>query len=207
MGTAGQRAILIGLLITGCVANDEAPPADLSVQRQIENGVLVSAASPAIRIRVDSTLSYVGGQRFVLRENVDAEQHFFVRADEAGLVQALFWFQFEELLPHADGTYEYPASDSIHLGDLPFQISVRSYDQEPVPDSDRGAAYRFLKASGNDVPTPALRARFVHIPVSDRRTELMIVYLEPRIAAATEADQSALVDRASGLLSIVSPQS
>jgi hypothetical protein len=104
MGTTGQRAVLLVVIVAGCSSDVGVPALNLLVQRQIENGVLVSPANPAIRIRVDSSFDYVGGQRFVLRDNVDAEQHVFVRVDEAGSLEALFWFQFEGFLPHAEGS-------------------------------------------------------------------------------------------------------
>ena len=64
------------------------------------------------------------------------------------------------------------------MGDLTFIAHVRRYDQAPVDDSDRGAAYRYLESRGYSVPTPALRARYVHIPDGDGREELMIVFLK-----------------------------
>ena len=178
------------------------------LERIVTGQVLSSPASPSVTIDVDSEFDYVGGQRFILRGHTDVEQHFFIDADDVGAVSRMFWFQFERMLPHNDGQYSYPPADSVVLGGLTFIAHVRRYDQEPVDDSDRGAAYRYLESRGYFVPTPALRARYVHIPDGDRREELMIVFLKAEEASGeiTPDVREAIIAEGRDGLSIESPR-
>ena len=146
--------------------------------RNADGQVLTSTAGVNVSIEVSEPYRHVGGQRFVLRGHTDVEQHFFVVADSNGDVDQMYWIQFEEKLPHNEGPYSYPSDAKTSIGDFAFVTHVRHYDTEPVDDSDRGAAYRFLAEQGYRVPTPAIRCRLVHIPDGDGRQELMIVYLE-----------------------------
>jgi hypothetical protein len=55
---------------------------------------------------------------------------------------------------------------------------VRRWEAPPEPDSDRAAIYAFLEKRGYRIPDGALRIRLVHVPESNRREELMVVYAE-----------------------------
>ena len=166
-------AVLYGSVAFAQTASDTLP-----LRRTVVDRVLTSDSSPRTAVSVDDRFTYVAGQRFILRDVVDAEQHFFVVADREGAIQEMYWIQFEEFLPDVEGQYAYPESGDIVIGELGFGVHVRHYDTPPVDDSDRGAAYRFLEGLGYHVPIPALRARLVHIPDDEPRTELMVIYME-----------------------------
>lgn len=59
-----------------------------------------------------------------------------------------------------------------------FQLNARRWDAPPEPDSDRAAMYAFLEKAGYRILDGAVRIRLVHVPESNRREELMIVYAE-----------------------------
>lgn len=138
-----------------------------------------SVLLPGLEVEIDSSYRYIGSNRFVLREHTDVEQHFFAVTSVSGDIERLYWIQFERMLPDFAGAYRYPASSPIQIGSVTFLAHLRHYTKPPVSDSDRGVAYRYLDDQGLDVPAPAARARLVHIPELDSRSELMIVYLEP----------------------------
>jgi hypothetical protein len=121
---------------------------------------------------------YVGGQRFILRQTADAEQHFFVVPGKPGAVRRLYWVQFEKLLPGIGESYDYSRDEAVTVGGVSFRRNVRRWDAPPEPDSDRGAMYAFLAKRGYQIPDGAVRIRLVHVPDANRREELMIIYAE-----------------------------
>ena len=80
---------------------------------------------------------------------------------------------------------------------------LRDIAEPPAPDSDRRKAYELLERAGYVVPTPSTRVRLVHVPESNRRQEVMMIYLEPGAATELTAEQSsAIVRRATEGLTI-----
>lgn len=169
-----------------------------ALERRVKGNELASASGVEIIIEVAEAFRHVGGQRFILREHADVEQHFFVVADSNGDVERMYWLQFEAKLPHNEGPYNYSSDNMENIDGFDFVTHVRRYDTEPVDDSDRGAAYHYLAEQGFSVPTPAIRGRLAHVPEGDGRQELMIVYLERNDATGEVSvdEQSALVSRA-----------
>ncbi len=163
-----QYVVLFSILLFACTG-DRVP-----VDNRVDSTLL-----PGLEVEIDSSYRYIGSNRFVLREHTDVEQHFFSTTNDSGDLERLYWIQFERMLPDFAGAYRYPASSPIQIGPVTFLAHLRHYTKSPVSDSDRGVAYRYLADQGLDVPTPAARARLVHIPELDNRSEMMIVYLEP----------------------------
>ncbi|MDQ2670757.1 MAG: hypothetical protein M3Y31_09005 [Gemmatimonadota bacterium] len=158
--------------------------------QRVEDSLLSARAGPDGRslhvevgtiaeLRVDSAFRYAGGQRFLLNDAADAEQHFFVASGPDGSVEAVFWIQLERLLASAEGSYDYSDDPVRPVHDLPMHVQTRRYDSPPPPDGDRGRAYAFLRSRGYEIPEPAVRARLVHLPAPSKREELMIIYIEP----------------------------
>lgn len=61
----------------------------------VEGSTLVSKGFPEGTIAVDTSLTYVGGETFILYEVARCEIHLYAEADERGRVLRLYWFQFE----------------------------------------------------------------------------------------------------------------
>ena len=183
------------LALAACAVATQTPPrpsgegaqasdAPGSVTRRVEGRTLVSAESPAVRIRFDDDFKYVGGHSFVLYEVADAEQHFFVDADREGRIRRLYWVQFEGYLPTNTHTYDYSdVKERVNLGGLDFVTDAVVFNFAQVrsqrPDSDGAKARAFLEGkgfrlSGNDL----MWRRFVHLTDTTRRKELLIIYLE-----------------------------
>jgi hypothetical protein len=180
-------------------------PDSLQPERSVAGQVLTSVGDPPIRIRVEESFKYVGGQRFVLRGTVDAEQHFFVEANDQKAIRRMYWIQFERFLPGRSGPYSYDADRPVILSGLELRAHVRRFAEPPAPDSDRRRAYEYLELAGYAVPTPATRARLVYLPGESRRQEVMIVYLEPAITGTelTEQESASILRRALAGVSIV----
>jgi hypothetical protein len=196
-----SRFIAIGILVvTGFVSQK---PESLALERSVAGLELTSVADPPVRIRVDPRFKYVGGQRFILRDIVDAEQHFFVEADAANVIKSLYWIQFERYVAGRDGAYAYDNDQPLTLQGWPIRAHVRRFTEPPAPDSDRRKAYELLERAGYVVPTPSTRVRLVHVPESNRRQEVMMIYLEPGGATdPTTGQTSAILRRATEGLTI-----
>lgn len=202
-----MRAVAIaGVVLAQHFAVDEASavqvpcgaPDSLRPERAVAGQVLTSPSDPAIRIEFDEGLRYLGGQRFLLRGRVDAEQHFFVEADGRNSIRRMYWIQFERFVPGQDGQYSYEADRPVTRDGLELRAHVRRFTEPPAPDSDRRWAYEFVEKAGYAVPTPATRARLVYLPEETRRQEVMIIYMEPASTSAepTEAESAAMIRRA-----------
>src|SRR5205809_1083970 len=63
------------------------------LERRVEGQTLVSDFNPNIRVTLDPKFKYADGQRFILYNVANAEQHFFVEADANKKVKRLYWFQ------------------------------------------------------------------------------------------------------------------
>lgn len=180
-------------------------PNSLRPQRSVIGQMVTSMADPAIRIRLEERFKYVGGQRFVLRGIADAEQHFFIEADDRKSIRRMYWIQFEQFLPGRGGQYSYDADKRVILGGLALRAHVRRFTEPPAPDSDRKRAYEHLEQAGYAVPTPATRTRFVYVAGESRRQEVVIIYLEPASTPAdpSEQESDAILRRATAGFSIV----
>ena len=208
-----QVGVVLGLLLGALnVARCSAGQAPASPQgagplqpaRIVVGTVLTSVSGPPIRIRVRPNFRYAGGQRFILREVADAEQHCFVETSSQNAVSRAYWIQFEQFLPGRSGKYAYESDQPMNLAGLSMRVHVRRFTEPPAADSDRQRAYDLLAKAGFVVPSPATRVRLVHLPEADGRQELMIIYLEPAETTAelTPEEGRAIIQRATEGLSI-----
>lgn len=162
-------------------------------ERVVSGRTLVSTEAPAVRIELADGFRHVGGQRFVVYDVADAEQHLFVDADAAGLVRRLYWLQFEGYLPGNDHRYKYEG-EVVMLGPLAFvgNAAARSTTGDPRPGADGARARELLRAKGCRLPPQMLWQRLVHLTDASKRHELMIIYMEDLAPlGVTAADLSA----------------
>ena len=176
----------------------------LPLQRLVEGQTIVSKSDPPITIQVSESFKYAGGQRFILRQVADAEQHFFVDVDEKKTIRRMYWIQFEHLLPGHDGAYSYEKDQPMLLGDRGFRVHVRRVTDAPASDSDRARVYQYLEQAGYLVPIPATRVRLVYVPEADPRQEVMIIYAEASGATGepTPEEVASITERAKAGLTL-----
>jgi hypothetical protein len=82
---------------------------------------------PSVDLSFSSDFRYAGGQRFVLYQIADAEQHFLVDADENKRVRRFFWVQFEHFLPSNREHYDYKPLRQTTIDDLTFICDSKLY--------------------------------------------------------------------------------
>jgi hypothetical protein len=180
MKLAANCVVLIALM--AAVPAWSADQVPTTVARKVDGQTLVSPELPPARFRFADGFRYVGGQRFALDGPTDAEQHFFADADAQGRVRRAYWIQFEHKMPSNNGSYNYVSPQTAKLGGLSFLYDTKIYTDyaglKPAPGSDVEKARALLAAHGLHLPKTAIRARMFHLPGTDKRSELMIIYLE-----------------------------
>jgi hypothetical protein len=151
-------------------------------------GDLAARVAGVCRVQIAPAYRYLGGQRFILQETADAEQHFYARADSAGKILQLYWFQVESKLPGQAGGYSYGRDSALTLNDLPFAVSLRpsSGDADPPPGSDGAAMTEYVRAAGLTFPPMGRPLRMVHTAKPGAKQELMVVYLESKALAKAD---------------------
>jgi hypothetical protein len=181
-------AIVIATLITALaisprqsihVAPDASAP---QKSRTVKGRQLVSTYLPAIKLKFSKAFKYVGSQSFVLYDVANAEQHFFLEADNNGRIKRLYWIQFEGYLPSNSHTYRYKSSNTVNIAGLTFFADANALNITATtsrPDSDGSRAQAFLKSKGYRLAgDEILMQRLVHLTDETKRNELMIIYME-----------------------------
>jgi len=161
----------------------EAPVAGVPQLREVRGQTIFSKELPAADLTFGKDFHYVGGHRLNLYGNADAEQHLFVKAGNSGMIERFYWVQFEHFLPTNTYTYDYKLSGTMQIGDLPFVYDVKSWldyatSNAEDPASDGAGITRLAAQQNLAFPKRAARVRMFHLPSSDRRAELMIIYGE-----------------------------
>lgn len=165
--------------------------------RVVKGQVLTSTQLPAIRMRFDRKLKYVGSQKFVLYERAQAEQHFFVEADARLRIRRMYMLQFEGYLPGVDASYNYEAKDTVKLGGLDYIVNVESVPNLPealkqIQGSDAARAVEFLKGKGYGFGESIRYQRFVRLVDDAKRNEFIMLYVEDAGTGAPLGDETAV---------------
>ena len=179
---SGFRAALSVSLVVGCAPSGNQPSSAAETELPLRHSVNGSTLSAGIglvdRIQLDPAYRYIGGQRFILQNTADAEQHVFADVDSAGKIRRLYWIQFEEMLKDRKGAYDYSPDTVIMISGLPLWVNAARHSSAPRPGSDREALNGLLERAGLHPPLPATRVRLVYIPDGTKRSELMVIYAE-----------------------------
>lgn len=167
----------------------------MSVQRYVQDNLIISEAQPAVRIEVDESLTYVGTTEFTIYGIAQAEAMLFVAASEGNILRQLL-VQFEHFLPHTDPDeyrYRYNTGSVVTKGGIEFQTDLRCVPseayQELDPESDTAQVKAFLNSKGYQVPhqhgDQVATRRFIRVLDDTARSELLFVYKEAVMAPNT----------------------
>jgi len=171
--------IIIGLLFVALPVSSYSQADQL---REVKGRIIKSKDTPAVELEFGKDFKYAGGQRFVLYDVANAEQHFFVDADKDGRIKRLYWVQFEGYLPSNSHTYDYKGTKSVNIGGFDFIADAwaRNIKANPGrPDGDGARGRAFLESKGYRLASDeTLSQRLLHFIGEKKRDELMIIYLE-----------------------------
>jgi hypothetical protein len=149
--------------------------------RRFEDGDLLSDVSPTMRVRVDSSLAYLGASGLELQGLALAERHYFVDA-EHGRVLRMLVVQFEGFLASNEEIYRYPLPDPVVLGGETYGTWVFCYSLAEAAAEDPAAevadTLRILSGRGLSLEDEQIMARFARIVGPDARHEVLVFYHE-----------------------------
>jgi hypothetical protein len=151
--------------------------------RSVKDQMIVSQELPKATLTVAKGFRFVGTQRVNLYGNADAEQYVFVKTGPHGIVDRFYWIQFEHFLPTNQLTYSYDSKHTTQIGDLRFVYDVKGWPNLATllasdPASDGAAIKRLLAEHDLSLPEKIALVRMFHLPSTDHRAELMIIYGE-----------------------------
>lgn len=193
------RPVALGLASLALVARPAAAQEQLpdTLPRRVPAGPgdLAPKVGNLCRVQIAPAFRYLGGQRFILQGTADAEQHFYARADTAGRIIQLYWFQAESKLPGKGRGYDYSRDSVRTLDDLPWAVAVRAAGGDPPPGSDGAAMHAFLDAAGLEFPPLGPSLRTVYLPKPGAREELMVIYLESKALGRGDASFEGVLKR------------
>ena len=174
------------ILFAVCAAVITADAGAQTASYTVTNGRILSAMQPEIRLDVDTALHYVGSQRWILYNVAQAEQHLFVQRATDG-VERFLWVQFEEYVPSSNGRYDYSKDSPVAAFGRELRTSKQLWNvptTEARPESDGVYSRKLLREHGITLPPQMLYERFIYLPDTSRRRELMVIYAERANSAA-----------------------
>jgi uncharacterized protein (TIGR02246 family) len=150
--------------------------------RSVNKNTVVSLKNPPLRIDVDEQLQNVGILNFPLKNVAQVERYVYARHDESKRIQRLFIAQFESFLPDINGTYKFQVINPTKFGNFNYQTDIGIFNfaeriaQSPGAEAEHTKA--LLDKSGLKADDDFLVARFARITSDDKRSELILFYLE-----------------------------
>lgn len=165
-----------------CLAAFAASGATPASPRMVQGHTVVSPHDPEVKITLPSRASYVGTDRWLMKQYADQIELFaFVEATPARQVQKLHWVQFEAYLPsRPELKHGYSSKRHVTLGGMDFLVDTwvtSSGDDNDGPDSDTTHLKKLLGAAGYTLPESTMSVRLVHL-MDGNRKELMYIYSE-----------------------------
>ncbi len=198
--------------------------------RYVHGSSVVSDRDPAVRISLPSDATFAGSDSWVLYGITNCRQFVFVQADKHKNIERLYWVQFEAYIASMPKLhYEYDSPRHATLGGMDFYLDTWLSDYAggtPQPPdlgqlkaalakfgysapaginsgSDSEHVFSIITAKGYTLPRKRIDVRFVHLPGSDRRKELMVIYSEKFDGTApSHAQIQGAVERAERAIAI-----
>ena len=159
------------------------PTAAPAGKRFVQNSTLVSRESPRMNLTVDPRLPFIGELSFDLKQAARVQRFVFGSRDEQGRPARMVIVQFESVLPGAKGGYAFGLENPTRLGSYDYQTQTGffNFDESaaarPGAEAERTRAFladRGWSVAGEDF----LVARFARIIGAEKRSELILFYLE-----------------------------
>ncbi len=150
-------------------------------RRSVEANTLISTALPEIRVRVHRAFNYLGKITFKIRDVAQGERYIFAEASDSAITR-LFIAQFEGFLPDNTLTYNYNFQNALQLGKHRFKHNTFAFSnreaQTENPQGEAALTAAFLHEKGFTFEDEWMMSRYVNVPDTERRHELILFYIE-----------------------------
>jgi len=164
-----------------CGSGPDAVAAQLPT-RVVQGLELISSDLPALRIRVDSSFHFAGIVPFELDSVARGERFIFVDAKDQ-VVRRLVVAQFESIWPTSPERYNYFFERACTIAGYRFRQNPFAFSQKAaMAENPRGEAAltkAFLEHRGYRIDDEIVSIRYLTVPDTARRHELIIFYMEP----------------------------
>jgi hypothetical protein len=161
------------------------------VRRSVDRNLLTSPARPTVAMSVQAGFVYAGCFSFRLGQVATGTRYVFVDA-EAARIRRLLIAQFEEMQPGSKEIYRYDMTAAETLGGLKMRHNTFAFSTVDAiarePQAEGALTAEFLVRSGYEVPDVWLSSRFVALGAADRRSEMIVFYMEPAQAGVALSD-------------------
>jgi hypothetical protein len=161
------------------------------VGRTVERNRITSPARPPVMVQVASGFVFAGCFPFRLGDVATGTRYVFVEA-EGARIRRLFIAQFEDIQPASKETYRYDMSAAETMGGLKVRPNTFAFSTADAmaedPEAEAALTADFLLRAGYDVPDVWLASRFVALGAPDRRSEMIVFYMEPARTGTGLAD-------------------
>jgi len=150
--------------------------------RVVQDLELISSDLPALRIRVDSSFRFAGIVPFQLDSVASGERFIFVDA-KGHVVRRLVVAQFESIWPTSPERYNYSFERACTIAGYRFRQNPFAFSQKATmvenPRGEAALTKAFLEDRAYRIDDELMSIRYLTVPDTARRHELIIFYMEP----------------------------
>ena len=150
-------------------------------RRVIAGHDLRSSANPRAGIRIAAEYKYLGRVAFALGPDFEGERFIFGDSTDKTLTRLVI-VQFEKVKADSAERYRYDMTNAEPIGSLSFLHNEFAFSPDkhvnPAPKDEGEVTNNFLLARGYVLPNVWLASRFVTLGSPDRRSEMIVFYLE-----------------------------
>lgn len=191
--TFSRRASLILLCAAALAASTAGAQAQapatpsLSPAAHVERNLVTYPGDRTLKVTVPAAATYLGADRFILKDISDCEMHIFVEADAQRRVKRVYWVHFESNLPSKpDAQMHYGDTDrkAQLWGSTAWVSAVPGLmTRTPRPGSDTEHFRNLIKNAGYTMPPGLATVRLVRLLDDPQgtgygRKELMLIFGE-----------------------------
>ena len=191
----GMLAVLGVAVFTSACAKEgsESGPAEQAYYSQIgvENNVVTSAHSPALKIKIDPAFDYLGRHDIRIRDVAAGERLVFADIDGDDAARMII-LQFEGFNDGVEGAYRYDLSNSPDVAGYKWRSNPYAFNiKESIknnPGAEPDSTAQFLTRKSVAYPDDWMMWRSLTITTDDAKNELIIFYVEDLASTGKRLD-------------------
>lgn len=165
-----------------------APPAEIPalhtpelqtvpIQRRVVRQTLISESLPKLKIKVDSSLKYLGRVEMDAMNGIAKVEQFFFGKVKQGKLGKMLIVHFEHALPTNDFKFGYPRLRMVTLGSHEFLNQTWAIKDYALLKREK--VKEFLDKNGLQTEPDWLVNRYVRVVDENKKHELILFYMEP----------------------------